>query len=128
MITFGRLELEPTWLPGPRGRRLYRVAKDCEVRLNGSFLCVIERGFLTDKTSWPWQMLWLCWIATVRRWVRDRRGRYTQAAVLHDHLLKTTRRPKWQVDLLYKAALRATGVSALEAWLFGSAVRVRRRR
>lgn len=125
MITFGQLVLEPTWLPGLHGRRLYRVVYDCPVWLNGAPLCVIRAGFLTDKTSWLPCFYRLMWITTIRRWIRDRRGRYTLSSVLHDWLLCTAT-PKWLTDLLYKMALRATGVSALEAWLFGSMVRVKR--
>lgn len=129
IITFENLILDP--LPETRnGRQLYAVREDCTVRLNGSYLTVLEAGFVTDLTSWPHQLY--RWPFTsfgfVRKWLSGKIEKYDPPAVLHDHLLETTSRPKWEVDALYHLALRSKGVSALESFLFGQAVRVRRSR
>jgi hypothetical protein len=128
LITHGPLILDKTWLRGRGGCRLYRVRHACEVRLNGAYLCEIHQGFLTDITSWPQLLRRLRWVPTVRRWLRDARRRYEFPAVLHDDLLANSEQPKWQVDAIYMAALRCEGVPALEAWIFGNAVRVKRGR
>lgn len=117
MLTFSEIMLAPTD-QFREGRRLYSVVKPIEVRLNGSYLCVIEKGFLSDGASIPKFVRgkWGSW------------GRHSGAALLHDHLLETTDKPKWLVDVLFYIALRSSGVPALEASIFYLAVRLKRSR
>lgn len=115
MITFGPIILDH--ILGDKRRR--RVREDIEVRLNGSYLCTIQAGFVSDGMSFPiWQWTW------DDPW----HERYVGAALLHDWLLKYSDLPKWQIDWLFEGALRDAGVSALETWIFTNAVRTRRRR
>ena len=51
---------------------------------------------------------------------------YRAAALLHDRMLDAAEHPKWVIDWLFMGALRASGVSALEAGIFWLAVRTRR--
>ena len=69
----------------------------------------IPAGFVTDGASSPWYA----------RWLIPRRGKYTFAAYIHDHCLKTMSRreaalkfykalvvlgvPKWKRRLMYRA-------------------------
>ena len=117
MITFSEIELAPTHKKR-EGRDIFKVVKPIEVRLNGSYLCIIEAGYESDGASMPWfaNVKWKSW------------GRHSGAALLHDHLLETTELPKWQVDVLFYIALRSLGVPALEATLFWMAVRTKRER
>lgn len=129
MISLHGGELRRSWLIGRYGRRMYRVWAPIEVRVFDRPWDVIEVGFLTDKTSWPPALRWLRWIPCVAEWFADRRDRYDLTGVLHDWLLaRRPDLPKWLVDLLYKAALRQRGAPALLAWLFGSVVRLKRKR
>lgn len=130
MITFSckpsAIPWEPTWLPGPNGRRLKRVIKRIEVRSNGGYLNYIEPGFLSDQTSWPSWFMMISWIPPIKRWLRDRHGKYSLAALLHDDLLKTRLdMPKWRIDDAYHDALRSLSTSALESFIFWMAVRTR---
>lgn len=105
---------------------MHRVASDVTVRLRGSYLTVIEQGFLTDLMSWPFERLLR---RVLPQWfTREKFEKYKTAAVIHDHLIKTTDWPKWQVDELFHIALRASSVSALEAMIFKLAVRTKRKR
>lgn len=115
MIQFSEVIIEPTNKKRD-GRRLYRVVKPIEVRLNGSFLCIIEEGFESDGASIPFfaSFKWKSW------------GRHSAAAILHDHLLETSDHTKWLVDILFYLALRSLGVPALEAHIFYFAVRLKR--
>lgn len=117
IISFSEIQLTPTNRK-KRGRDIFIVAKDIDVRLNGSFLCRIERGFESDGASMPAlvRAKWTSW------------GKYAGPALLHDHLLTTTDKPKWLCDVLFYVALRCNGVSALEAGVFWLAVRVKRAR
>lgn len=117
MISFSEIKLAPTHKKRG-GRQVYKVMEPIEVRLNGSYLCIIEKDFETDGASIP-RFLHSKWKPL---------GRHTPAAVLHDHLLETTALPKWQVDVLFYIALRDCGVPALEASLFWFAVRLKRDR
>lgn len=124
LITFEPLNL--IYDPGPDPARPWVVEKNCMVRLNGSYLTLIEAGYRTDKTSWPRELLeWFRWLPFVARWLDETSERYDDAAVLHDHLLDTTQRSKRDIDLLYLAALGSTGVSSLESVIFWLAVRTR---
>lgn len=111
MITFTEIETAPLAPP------MRRVIRPVEVRLNGSYLCQIEAGYVSDGLSRPWWVFWK-W----GRWT----AKYQAAALLHDHLLDTSPHPKWVIDWLFMGALRASGVSALEAGIFWLAVRTRR--
>lgn len=89
------------------------------VSISGTVLFTIPAGFETDGLSRQWWMP-----AKWGRW----HPKYLRAAILHDYLLSDPERPKWQADWLFMGALRADGVSALEAGLFWLAVRTRRPR
>lgn len=89
------------------------------MKLAGHDLLTIPEGYVSDGLSRQW------WMPS--KWGRWRQ-KYARAACLHDYLLTDTDWPKWQVDWLFMGALRACGVSALEAGLFWLAVRTRRRR
>jgi len=110
MITVSPIKTAPAEWP------MRRVVDPIEVRLNGSFLCVIEAGYVSDGLSRPWWVFWK-W----GRWT----AKYQAAALLHDHLLDTSPHPKWVIDWLFMGALRAAGVSALEAGIFWLGVRTR---
>lgn len=115
MIAFSEVVLRPL-KEKERGRDRFEVVRDIDVRINGSFLCVIEAGFVSDGASIP-------------RLVRGRYaswGKYAGPALLHDHLLATSKQPRWVIDWLFYGALRAEGVPALEAALFWLAVRGKR--
>jgi hypothetical protein len=115
MITFSEVVLRPL-KEKDRGLNRFQVVHDVEVRLNGSFLCVIEAGFVSDGASIPKLLR-----ARYASW-----GKYAGSALLHDHLLVTSPHPKWLIDWLFYGALRAEGVPALEAAIFWLAVRFKR--
>lgn len=99
------------------GSRAARLIASVDVSLNGQPLCVIPDGYDSDGLSRPWWMFW--------KWRRFD-ARYRDAALLHDYLLDTSDLPKWTIDWLFMGALRASGVSALEAGIFWLAVRTRK--
>lgn len=71
-------------------------------------------GFVTD-------------LASVPRFLRDRRafdvnGRSRRPAILHDYLYATGKGGKDFADDLFREALLAEGVGALNAWAFWKAV------
>ncbi len=92
------------------------MVNDIEVRLNGSFLCVIEAGFVSDGASIP-----RIFCSRYASW-----GKYAGPALLHDHLLSTSTHKKWIIDWLFYGALRSEGAPDLEAALFWLAVRAKR--
>ena len=98
-------------------RKWQEVVEPCPVTLNGYPLCIIEAGYRSDGLSRRW------WMPS--KWGRFVE-RYRAAALLHDRLLDAAEHPKWVIDWLFMGALRASGVSALEAGLFWLAVRTRR--
>jgi len=101
----------------PVSRNQTRLAVSVDVALNGAPLCVIPEGYQSDGLSRPWWAFW--------KWRRFD-ARYSEAALLHDYLLDHANMPKWQIDWLFMGALRASGVSALEAGIFWLGVRTRR--
>lgn len=98
-------------------RKWQEVVEPCIVTLNGQPLCIIEAGYRSDGLSRRW------WMPT--KWGRFVE-RYRAAALLHDRMLDAAEHPKWVIDWLFMGALRASGVSALEAGIFWLAVRTRR--
>ena len=97
--------------------RWQEVVEPGHATLNGHPLCTFEAGYRSDGLSRPWWMFW--------KWRRFD-ARYRDAALLHDYLLDTSDLPKWVIDWLFMGALRASGVSALEAGIFWLAVRTRK--
>lgn len=113
MITFGPILLDN--VVGSKRKR--QVREDIEVRLNGSYLCTIQAGFVSDGMSFPvWQWTW------DDPW----HSRYVAPALLHDWLLKHGDLPRKKVDWLFEGALQDAGVSSLETWIFTNAVSIRR--
>lgn len=96
---------------------LVKLIVSVDVTLNSTPLCVIPDGYQSDGLSRPWWAFW--------KWDRFD-ARYRSAALLHDYLLDHADMPKWQIDWLFMGALRASGVSALEAGIFWLGVRTRR--
>jgi hypothetical protein len=78
---------------------------------------VVPVGSPTDFASVPRVFVWLL----------PRYGRYTKAAILHDHLwrdLASTGQISWvDADALFRRAMRDLGVPFLRRWLMWSAVR-----
>jgi hypothetical protein len=83
-------------------------------------LVVIQEGFETDFASVP----------KLVRWVIDKSGANSEAAVLHDALWKESQRPDSpridpaHADGAFRRALRETGSSALTRGLMWAAVRI----
>lgn len=121
VLTFDEITMTPTGeyiRSGPFGwRNMKRLEKDVQVRLNGSYLCVIPAGFRSDGMSLPW------WQIT---WDDPWHYRYIAAALLHDWLL-TQDMPKRYTDWLFEGALMSFGVPSLEVWVFKNAVRAKRK-
>lgn len=79
---------------------------------------VVPRGTLTDFASVPRVFVWLV----------PKFGRYTAAAVLHDHLVRVER-PAGRIsavdaDGLFRRAMRELGVPFLLRWFMWAAVRL----
>lgn len=78
---------------------------------------VVPAGSPTDFASVPRVFVWFL----------PRYGRYTKAAILHDHLwrdLATTGEISWvDADALFRRAMRELGVPFLRRWLMWAAVR-----
>lgn len=78
---------------------------------------VVRPGDRTDFASVPRIFVWLL----------PRYGRYTKAAILHDHLwrnLATTGQISWvDADATFRRAMRELGVPFLRRWLMWAAVR-----
>jgi len=78
---------------------------------------VVPVGSPTDFASVPRVFVWLL----------PRYGRYTKAAILHDHLwrdLATTGEISWvDADALFRRAMRELGVPFLRRWIMWAAVR-----
>ena len=78
---------------------------------------VVPAGFTTDFASVPQSLTWLV----------PRYGRYTKAAILHDHLwrLCAEGRFAWaDADGILRRAMRELGVPLLRRWLMWGAVRL----
>ncbi len=77
----------------------------------------VPNGSATDFASVPRLFVWLL----------PRYGRYTKAAILHDHLwrdLATTGAISWvDADATFRRAMRELGVPFLRRWLMWAAVR-----
>lgn len=74
-------------------------------------------GFQTDLASVPRPLVWL--IPTY--------GRYTKAAILHDHLCGEARAGKfnrYDADGIFRRSMRELGVAFLRRWIMWAAVRV----
>lgn len=115
MISFSEVDTQPS---ARRGYR--RVTKAVEVSFSGRVVLVIPAGYEFDGMSLPkWQLTW------DDPW----HYRYVAAALLHDYSLGDCPGwSKWYCDWMFEGALRSQGVSALETWVFTTAVRTRRRR
>lgn len=79
---------------------------------------VVPRGTLTDFASVP----------RVFAWLVPKYGRFTAAAVLHDHLVRVER-PAGRIsavdaDGLFRRAMRELGVPFLVRWFMWAAVRI----
>jgi hypothetical protein len=77
---------------------------------------VVDKGFRTDFASVPGFLTWLV----------PRYGRYTRAAILHDHLCKRSQEgtfDRHHADGIFRRAMRELGVSFLRRWLMWIAVR-----
>lgn len=78
---------------------------------------VVPAGSPTDFASVPRAFVWLL----------PRYGRYTKAAILHDHLwrgLATDGKISWvDADATFRRAMRELGVPFLRRWLMWAAVR-----
>lgn len=79
---------------------------------------VVPVGTLTDFASVP----------RVFAWLVPKYGRYTAAAVLHDHLVRVERPagriPPRDADALFRRAMRELGVPFLLRWSMWAAVRL----
>ena len=76
---------------------------------------VVPAGFRTDFASVPRVFVWLI----------PKYGRYTKAAILHDHLCdeaKADRFDRDDADGLFRRAMRELGVSFLRRWVMWGAV------
>jgi Protein of unknown function (DUF1353) len=76
----------------------------------------IEPGFHTDFASVP----------RVFAWFIPRYGRYTRAAILHDHLAARARRgdfPWRDADGIFRRVMREDGVPFLQRWVMWAGVR-----
>ena len=79
------------------------------------YFCV-PRGFVTDLASVPW---WLVWLV-------PRYGRYTMAALLHDHLCveaQAGRFSRHDADSIFRRCLRELGVGLLQRCAMFAAAR-----
>lgn len=74
----------------------------------------IEEGFRTDFATVPFFLTWLV----------PRYGSYTNAAVLHDWLLKQKRLSRCDCDGIFRRALREIGVPFLRRWVMWAGVRL----
>ena len=74
----------------------------------------VPAGFVTDFASVPRVLIWLI----------PRYGDYTQAAVLHDWLVRERVVSRSDADGLFRRAMRELGVSRLRRWLMWAAVRL----
>lgn len=84
------------------------------LRYEGRHECfVVPEGSRTDFASVPRPLVWLI----------PRYGRYTRAAVLHDHLWRTGATSKADADGIFRRALRELGTSVARRWLMWAAVR-----
>jgi hypothetical protein len=78
---------------------------------------VVPAGFTTDFASVPQALTWLV----------PRYGRYTKAAILHDHLWRLCAQGQFawaDADGLLRRAMRELGVPFLRRWLMWGAVRL----
>jgi hypothetical protein len=76
---------------------------------------VVPKGFRTDFASVPRVFVWLI----------PKYGRYTKAAILHDHLCDEARANRFDrddADGLFRRAMRELEVSFLRRWLMWGAV------
>ena len=76
----------------------------------------VKRGFTTDFASVP----------RIFTWLIPKYGRYTQAAVLHDHLCVEShagRFARHDADGIFRRSMRELGVGFLRRWLMWVAVR-----
>ena len=111
MIRFGPLKDEQI---SPKHRRL---TEDLLVYEDDYLLYAIPAGTISDGMSFPWYVQW--------KWdCLD--PKYRAAAYFHDDLLKTSNKPKREIDWLFMGAMIGIGVSALEVAIFWLAVRTRR--
>jgi hypothetical protein len=112
-----------TFVTGPRV--LVRQFDDTDWRLEEEVVYagrtetfVVPAGTLTDFASVP----------RVFAWLVPQYGRYTAAAVLHDHLVRVER-PAGRIsprdaDGLFRRAMRELGVPFLQRWFMWGAVRL----
>lgn len=78
---------------------------------------VVPAGFVTDFASVPQALTWLV----------PRYGRYTKAAILHDHLWDLCRQGRFawvDADGLLRRSMRELDVPFLRRWLMWGAVRL----
>jgi len=63
-------------------------------------------------------------VPAIFQWVIPRSGRYTRAAVLHDHLWRTGKVSRADADGIFRRAMAELEVPFLRRWLMWAAVRV----
>jgi hypothetical protein len=110
----GLLEVEEIF--GHADGKVWRLLRSLEYEGNEETF-VVRAGFETDFASVPFFLTWLV----------PRYGRYTKAAVLHDHLWRLCRegRFKWaDADGILRRAMRELEVPFLRRWLMWGAVRL----
>lgn len=76
----------------------------------------VPKGFRTDFASVPQLLTWLI----------PRYGRYTRAAVLHDHLCVKAKKgqfSRYDADGIFRRSMRELGVGFLRRWLMWIGVR-----
>jgi len=76
----------------------------------------VPEGERTDFASVPRVFIWFI----------PRYGRYTKAAILHDHLCRLSREGMFSrrdADGIFRQAMRVSGVSFLRRWIMWAAVR-----
>jgi len=103
--------------PLEQGKRRFRLHQDLVFIyvIGGEFAEVrAPKGFVTDLASVP-RAFW---------WLFPPHGKYTRAAVLHDHLYQAGKYSREVADEIFRAAMHATKVDIVTQTLFFRGVRV----